>query len=114
MAPIILTLTEFEYLSDLYDEEALYPYYSGRGMYGKTCLGYVGSDSALFIFDLAKLLAERDTSIEASADDVREMMESLGSGSKDSMGLDTITYFRSIGVEPGAKQEEEEEEEEDW
>lgn len=94
-----LTRSEYEELTYIYDEEEeLYPDYSGRGMYGDTCLGYCGEDPALFVFDLAKIIASRDTE-SPGVEDIRDQISRLGLGSKDSMGLDTIYYYRSIQVE---------------
>lgn len=103
----LLSKDEYQELTYLYDEEELYPRYSGRGMYGDTCLGYVGSEPHLFVFDLAKILAERDIE-EPDADDIRSEMSRLGSGSTDSMGYDTIYYFRSIQVDVPEEDEDDE------
>lgn len=107
MARITLTRSEFDSLRDRYDD--VRSSYGGRGMYGKTCLGYVGSEPHLFIFDLARLLAERDMDGPLYADDIRYEIESLGFPSTDSMGFDTIYYFRSIEVEPGDEEDDDDE-----
>lgn len=63
--------------------------YSGRGMYGDTCFGIVHPGGA----ELAKFfmaLAERD------ADLAWELADRM---SADSMGYDTITYFRGYGLD---------------
>ena len=111
MARITLTGAEFETLRDSHDD--VRAHYGGRGMYGETCLGYVGSEPHLFIFDLAKLLVERESGkpdgvaySDPTADEIRDEMERLGLGSTDSMGLSTIYYFRSIEVEPGVCDED--------
>ena len=78
-------------------------------MYGDTCLAYVGSEPHLFLFDLAELLLGREGE-EADASAIRDKMERLGLGSQDSMGYDTVYYWRSITVEPGDEEEEDEDE----
>lgn len=101
------TLTRDEYRELTYSFDDVRSDYSGRGMYGDTCLGYVGSEPHLFIFDLAKLLVERDSG-ESDADEIRDKMERLGLGRTDSMGYETIYYFPSITVESADDEEDEE------
>lgn len=72
--------------------------YGGRGMYGATCVGVVHKDSttpAAFLYFLAEELGM----------DFLELMSDLGGGSRDSMGLSTITYWRNLTVD-GATDEE--------
>jgi hypothetical protein len=63
--------------------------YSGRGMYGKTCIGFV-IDSSPFIvaLTLAQFCYENDS-------DVIEFLHQEGC-CQDSMGHNTIIYFPSI------------------
>lgn len=67
--------------------------YSGRGMYGATCAGIVGSISDLIQFVLEVKDLEDD-------DDKVELLEDLPNVSKDSMGYDTIFYWQGIEGEP--------------
>lgn len=61
--------------------------YSGRGMYGKTCLGVVTEN-------LAELIAAL---IEGTNDDERkEVAEAIRTMQMDSFGRDTIVYFPKI------------------
>ena len=107
MARITLTKDEYQELTYSYDDgEQIRAHYGGRGMCGKTCLAYVGSDPHLFIFDLAKLLVERDSGkaegtaySDPTADEVRDRMDWVGLGSTDSMGYDTVYYWRGIEVD---------------
>jgi hypothetical protein len=74
------------------DPSAVYWDYSGRGMYGATCFGIVGSLS-----DAVKVLiglAEQETRNEGDAENVRELVDLMRT---DSMGPDSIVYF------PGAE-----------
>lgn len=76
--------------------------YSGRGMFGASCLGVEG-DSLVEIF--AALF-------QAAADqgpDLQEIADALADGRTDSMGRGVILYFPQIGF----VDEEEEELEED-
>lgn len=64
--------------------------YSGRGMYGRTCVGVtVPRDTSPF-----QLAAQ----IIASSDDPAEMADSLSDlrVNEDSMGFDTVVYFPRV------------------
>jgi hypothetical protein len=112
MARITLDHKEFNQLDDLHD--GLRRDYSGRGMYGDTCLGYVGSESHLFMHDLAVLIAERDNDGTVTADEIRyELENTIGSPSTDSMGYDTIYYLPSVAVEPLGDDEDDEDDDEE-
>ena len=58
--------------------------YSGRAMYGRSCLGVECSD-------VGELFAEVLES--ADEDDLRELAETFRTMRTDSMGLDIIVYF---------------------
>lgn len=111
MAKILMTKDQFSDLQDALNDndEYLRPDYSGRGMYGATCLGYTTDDGpAKFQISLAKLLGPQllhyDEGEELDIDDLEEAMDALGSPSSDSMGRRSIYYYRSIQVE-GYEQE---------
>lgn len=65
--------------------------YSGRGMYGKQCLGVEVSRGGLgdFIADVFEAVAGNEDDATLAADAFRSM-------STDSMGLDTIVYFTQV------------------
>lgn len=68
----------------------IYEGYSGRGMFGKTCLGVIvshGSSFMDFFMQLTQYLDKQDI------DDVDCELEGA---SYDELGLDTIVYFPSI------------------
>jgi hypothetical protein len=93
-----LSTEQFERLEEAVGE--LYPDYSGRGMYGATCLGYVTDEGpAKFQMQLAKILAGESPDLEQ----VEDMVEELGAPSSDSMGLSAIYYYRGIQVEGHAR-----------
>jgi hypothetical protein len=72
--------------ANIYDEVSVYKNYSGRGMYGKTCLGVVGSSD-----DLLKVVVAASR-INPDLYDEHNMSEL----SQDNMGLDYIWYWRHI------------------
>jgi hypothetical protein len=98
-----LTREEYTSLRDRFD--GVRADYSGRGMYGDACLAYTGDEPYLFVFDLAELLAERDSD-DPSPSDIRYELSSL-SASGDSMGRGSVIYFTGIDVEPGDDDDDE-------
>lgn len=64
-----------------------YPDYSGRGMYGAECAGVVLDDDRMV--DLGIEVAER-------FEDNHEMLAALRRTSTDSMGRQTIVYWKSV------------------
>lgn len=69
----------------------IYENYSGRGMFGRTCLGVIvqRNDSFMdFIINLTKYMDNNG---------VEDTDFSLEGASYDSLGLDTIVYFPNIG-----------------
>lgn len=89
-------LAEIENWMDLDVEEEVRTDYSGRGMYGRTCLGYTGGDPTVFIANVALIMLGTDS------DDPWELVQQLaeiGEPETDSMGLGRIAYWRSITVE---------------
>ena len=85
--------------SDSLSEGAFEPRgdYSGRGMYGETCLGFDGPRGAgvtlgaAIMYTLGVLGDDPDTALEMAA-----------AGTTDSMGLGTIYYFPGWTVEGSA------------
>lgn len=70
---------------------SLYEGYSGRGMFGKKCLGVVvrSGDSFMdFLIELTKYLDEQG---------IEDMDCELESASYDDLGKDTCVYFPRIG-----------------
>jgi hypothetical protein len=84
--------------------------YSGRGMYGRECVGLVVHDTGellRFVLDLGYLEAEYD-GINSEVgqrvwNDVNALVSALASGgigtARDGMGHDTIYYWPSVEVE---------------
>jgi hypothetical protein len=61
--------------------------YSGRGMYGKRCVGIVCDSPMDVVIELCDYL--RDNGVESAT-------SALGGTSWDSMGLQSIVYFPNV------------------
>lgn len=73
------------------EQYELYEGYSGRGMFGRSCLGVVvkqGYSFMEFIINLTRYMDDNDV------DDVDFKLEGA---TYDNLGLDTIVYFPNIG-----------------
>lgn len=81
----------FEYAA-LEADLDIYPDYSGRGMYGRRCLGVVGSD-AQSLFRLAATLAHQ-------GDDGVDILTALADHqlASDNMGLQRIWYWPWVAM----------------
>lgn len=76
-----------------YEGHLYYPHYSGRGMYGRTCVGIVTFQSPIKIVT-ALFRHLIDEGMDA------DVIEDLLSDAKsDNMGKDIIVYFPSIECE---------------
>lgn len=76
--------------------------YSGRGMYGKECLGLVGTISELVNFVIA--VTQEVIETEQESDDeytspLAEFWEVISHVSLDSMGFDKIFYWPDVYVD---------------
>ena len=92
---------EFTLICDAIRNAGLEPRdYSGRGMYGKECLGFTTDNEIADCVNIALTLAPGDV-IDAAA--------LFNNSRTDSMGRSTIVYFPSV---PWFGEEEEEEENE--
>lgn len=81
--------------------------YSGRGMYGASCVGYVGDDPILFAFDLALATAGLDRDDPVLPSDLRDELEHIGHPCSDSMGMSTIWYWTRVTVAEGVEEADE-------
>lgn len=64
--------------------------YSGRGMYGKECIGVSVEDNYTFISDLLAYARYNDIEV------LDQLIDLIAKTSEDSLGLNTILYWRSI------------------
>jgi hypothetical protein len=83
---------------EAHDADAVwYPHYSGRAMYGATCLGVTVDDGGMaFMIKLGWALAKLDE----NNDWVNDLSEDLfDSARTDQMGRGTIVYFPQVQVE---------------
>lgn len=87
-----------EYLADRAGMEGIVEDYSGRGMYGETCLGMIyTTPDAVALVQLGWAL--RDVEEEwAEETGVVILWEMMTSARTDSMGLDSIVYFPNITI----------------
>ena len=66
--------------------------YSGRGMYGKSCLGVRVSNLGQFMSQV--LTGQVDLEIDVA--DIQDLAEAFEGMKTDSLGLDMICYFPEI------------------
>lgn len=66
--------------------------YSGRGMYGAECVGFVIQNRVPYIFALANAIA--DATIRDM--NTTEYDQIIAATEQDDMGLDTIIYFPGV------------------
>lgn len=66
--------------------------YSGRGMFGDTCIGCVVNNTFTFIADIIREISTYDNKEEL----MEEFADMLNKAKTDSMGLDMIIYFPSF------------------
>ncbi len=74
--------------------------YSGRGMYGKTCVGVVLNNNsgsiAGFVASLMTQVVLDATILDEACNDVAALEEMFANTKEDSMGLSTILYFPQL------------------
>lgn len=73
------------------EQYSLYENYSGRGMFGRTCLGVVVKQGYSFMDFLMKLTKYMDDN------GIEDTDFSLEGVAYDNLGLDTVVYFPNIG-----------------
>ena len=83
--------------------------YSGRFMYGSTCLGlsFEGSAGSLF----AAFIRELENAESSTVEEVAEMFEAMRS---DNLGLGTIFYFPGWKFDESEGEDEDSEDDVDW
>jgi hypothetical protein len=74
-----------------YDLEFEVRKYSGRGMYGKNCVGFTTDRPHDLLIALVMIL--KDLSDDATYDDLPYADDLFGNVATDSMGLSSIIYF---------------------
>lgn len=83
--------------------------YSGRFMYGATCLGlsFEGSAGSLF----AAFIRELENAESSTVEEAAEMFDDMRS---DNLGLGTIYYFPGWKFDESEGEDEDSEDDEDW
>lgn len=76
--------------------------YSGRGMYGEACLGFVTNNVSRLSYCLGMLLAEWQPRCTDEWDEVATewLVDAFTQAEQDDMGLDAIVYWPIIKVVP--------------
>jgi hypothetical protein len=98
MSKVLITPEQLESVrSDLedfaYDEEVnVRDGYSGRGMYGETCVAVDYVSETVPMAFLALLAEKLDR-------DFLDLLGELGGGSRDGMGRGSVAYWRGLQVE---------------
>lgn len=97
------TKITFELLLDTFENLGfeVYPNYSGRGMYGKKCVGVIFSDS------LALNVAMVTLELMSRGCNSREIERLFSSSATDSLGIREILYFPRIETPEYFKKKEE-------
>lgn len=74
--------------------------YSGRYMYGRECVGVIGSfrDIVSFVSSVSRLAGEACDSPHTLDLQINEFVSSIGNCQVDSYGLDTVCYWPSVKV----------------
>ena len=67
--------------------------YSGRGMYGDTCLAVNTDDPINTVLEIVHAAVNDDS---LSRDDVNGILEDLGNAKTDSMGLGKVVYWEHL------------------
>lgn len=98
-----LTSEDIEILEEFADgmDVTFYADYSGRGMYGDTCIGFVTGELNRFLLEFGAFFNESNS----LSFDIGPFAERIRT---DNMGYDTIVYFPGITA-PALEDEEEEE-----
>lgn len=83
--------------------------YSGRGMYGAHCLGacFEGSSEAMFVAEMAAEIILNADDLEAAAEEIQALRNTMRDTHVDSMGRGTVIYWPSIKWEGPDPDEEE-------
>ena len=88
--------------------------YSGRGMYGKNCLGFETSRYQNSIQAVAEIIGSLAETCQFDEDlELQDFIEMFSDVQQDSMGLGQIIYFPDISWNEDWEESEIEEEDED-
>ena len=86
---------EFNTLVEVIESAGYETYsYSGRGMYGNSCVGFT-VDREYSIFQAISQILE-DMDIDMESGNLYDFTAILRSAQMDSMGLDTVIYFPRV------------------
>ena len=97
---------ELKLLKALIEEAGYEAYsYSGRGMFGRKCVGLTCPDVNTAIADLFEAVFDADVEDVANEEEEYEarmsahnaLCEAIRKSASDSMGYDKVLYFKSVG-----------------
>jgi|SRR5262245_2057464 len=91
---------------DMDDRDVLRPSYSGRYMYGATCLGIVGGPDTLMRF-VSDVIPRIDPGFSADSDVVPRASDEWYELRWDNMAMDMIFYWPGVQVEDDLPTEDE-------
>lgn len=96
---------ELKLLKTLIEAAGYEPYaYSGRGMYGRNCVGFTCPDVNTAIADLFEVMFEVNIEDVANEEEEYEarmsahnvLCEAIRKSASDSMGFEVVLYFKSV------------------
>ena len=70
--------------------------YSGRGMFGRKCVGLTCPDVNTAIADLFEVVFDASGDYDECMDILTALCEAIRKSASDSMGLDKVLYFKSV------------------
>lgn len=89
----------------IYDVE-FRPSYSGRGMYGRSCIGIVGSyTKCMQVIGEVIKYASRDIEDDNSRD-FENIVDTMLEFSQDNMGYDIIMYWENLQISEAERNDE--------
>lgn len=104
MSDYFLTADDLATIAQQLDEDAAEVFrtdYSGRGMYGRECIGYTGDYPTLAALEIGSRLAWHEAADAEDLYEIREALALLGEPAVDSMGTRTITYWPNLAYTAG-------------
>lgn len=99
MSDYFLTADDLATIAQYLDEDAEEVFrtdYSGRGMYGRECIGYTGDYPTLAALEIGSRLAWHAAGDAEDLFEIREALSLLGEPAVDGMGTRTVTYWPNL------------------
>ena len=90
----ILNQELLDIFTSVVEEENIRTDYSGRGMFGSQCFGFVSENPLATFADILDSINESENNFDL----IYDLSQMLRDAKTDSMGYSTITYFPSYSV----------------